>query len=636
MCTFGKYILVAFSITMFNLSHIHAQGDEKKRKDYLEDIIRLQEHPTSVDSFVSHHDKTWIDWVKRTGELPPDFDALPSIPFLPDPLVLDEGRRNIPIKNSSQWGQQRQHFKEQVKHLFSGTFPDPPGNVVATVLDERIENGVKIQMIELRFGKDHRAKLTLEVFTPPGKGPFPVFMSQWNHRGWAQIAVRRGYLSLVYAGADSKDDTQAYLALYPEHDWTTLMTRAWGGQRAVDYLYTLPHVDRSKIAITGHSRNAKQSLLAAAFDERFTAVISSSGGTAGELPYRYTDERQSNESIEFLYSRRTHWGHPRIRFYVGREHKLPIDQTSLLALIAPNALLLSSSIREEDGDPWAIEQAYRSVLSVYKFLNVPERLGIRLRDGEHAVEARELEGYMDWLDIQFKRKKLPWENKLFYGYSFDKWKSLSGETIDLKNFSDVTTTPGAALTSAGKNINDQNDWNANKSRILKQVEWILGTESPGFRASPVKALTPQSDYLTSFMNRPVVKNGRKINIAPYNAMGDYLHASLYYPADADGKMTTKQNGKVPVVIYLHNFSNTGFDSQLNRLFESLLSKGIAVLAFDLLGYGTRIEEGTLFYERYPNWSKLGKMVADARGAIDALESIEFVDKEKIFLSGYSL
>jgi pimeloyl-ACP methyl ester carboxylesterase len=308
----------------------------------------------------------------------------------------------------------------------------------------------------------------------------------------------------------------------------------------------------------------------------------------------------------------------------------------LLALIAPNALLLSSSIREGDGDPWAIEQGYHSVSSVYRFLKVPEKLGVRLRDGEHAVEARELEGYMDWLDIQFKRKNLPWENKLFYGYSFDKWKSLSKEALDMKNFPDATATAGFLLSRAGKNIKDPNDWNVKKSEILKQVEWILGTEPPGLRANPIIALTPESDYLASFMSRPVVKNGRKINIAPYNAMGDYLHASLYYPAGADGKMTTKQNGKVPVVIYLHNFSNTGFDSQLNRLFESVLSKGIAVLAFDLLGYGTRIEEGTLFYDRYPNWSKLGKMVADARAAIDALESIEFVDKENIFLSGYSL
>ena len=33
-------------------------------------------------------DRTWLEWQKRTGKLPPDFDQLPSQPFLPDPLGM--------------------------------------------------------------------------------------------------------------------------------------------------------------------------------------------------------------------------------------------------------------------------------------------------------------------------------------------------------------------------------------------------------------------------------------------------------------------------------------------------------------------------------------------------------------------
>ena len=65
------------------------------------------------------------------------------------------------------------------------------------------------------------------------------------------------------------------------------MRRAYGASRAVDYLYTFPFVDKDKIGITGHSRNGKQSLIAAAFDERITACIPSSGGTGAEMPWRY-------------------------------------------------------------------------------------------------------------------------------------------------------------------------------------------------------------------------------------------------------------------------------------------------------------------------------------------------------------
>jgi len=606
----------------------NAQTDKEVRQEYLKELIRLQEKPSSHDSFVSFHDLTWKGWIERTGELPPNYGVIPSIPFLPDPLIIGEGKENEKITTMAQWASQREYIKEQVKHILSGTFPDPPDNLKAEILSERTENGVRIQMIELRFGEDHKAKLTLELFTPPGEGPFPVFMTQWNHRGWAQIAVRRGYMGLIYAGADDKDDTREYLELYPEYDWSTLMTRAWGAHRAVDYLYTLDEVDQSKIAITGHSRNGKQSLFAAAFDDRITAIISSSGGTGGEFPYRYTDDRHANESIDYLVSRRTHWLHPRIRFYSGREHKMPIDQNSLMALIAPNSLMLSSSIREGGGgDPWAIEQIYTSLTKVYEFLDAPEKLGIRLRDGEHAVSERDLEAFMDWLDIQFERKNFPWDNHLSYNYSFEKWKKESGESIDLNKL------PKQSAQNIPVNVSD---WEKARDKTKEDINWLLGDEPAGLPANDIETLTQKEDYVSSFMPRPRVKNGEKLNITPYNAMGDYLYGSLYFPTNEDGKRQVGANGKMPAVIFLHKYTNTGYDSELNGLIDALLAKGIAVLTYDMIGYGARIEEGTLFYQRYPHWSKMGKMVTDARAAVDALESLDFIDNDKIFVAGYAL
>lgn len=614
----------------------YAQTEQEKRQNYLEELIALQEHPSSADSYVSYHDSTWLDWVKRTGALPPNFDALPSIPSLPNPLIIDEGGKNIPVKTAPQWSKKRTWIKKKVKHIFSGTFPPPSEQLKAEILEEKVENGVTIQKTELRFGEEEGAKLTLKLFIPPGEGPFPVFMTQWNHRGWAQIAVRRGYIGLLYAGADAKDDTKAYMELYPEYDWSTLMQRAWGAHRAVDYLYTLDSVDTTKIALTGHSRNGKQSVLAAAFDNRIDAVVSSSGGTGGEIPYRYTDAPYDSESIEFLLSRRTHWFHPRLRFYWGREHKLPIDQNSLLSLIAPNALLLSSSIREGDGDPWAIEQMYHSLSKVYSFLDAPEKLGIRLRDGRHGTSARDIEAYMDWLDIQFNRKKIPWNNKLFYNYSFKKWKALSKEKVNLDNFPTFSPDKHTLTGNKEKKIKTIDEWKQKKDTVQKKIRWTLGEKPAGVPALPIQSLDRDEDYISSFIDRPQVDNGKKRTIAPYHALGDYLYGSLYYPTNSNGDMDTKKNGKMPVVIYLHKYSNIGFDEGLSSLFEDILSKGIAVFAMDLIGFGTRIEEGTNFYRRYPHWSKLGKMVTDTRAAIDALRDLKFIDDDKIFLSGYAL
>jgi cephalosporin-C deacetylase-like acetyl esterase len=623
-------------------SDLFAQTETEIRKQYLQQILELQERPQSHDEFVSYHDKSWTDWLERTGTLPPDFSRVPSLPFLPDPLIIDEGGENIPVESMEQWGGQRSWIKEHVKQLLSGTFPDPPDTVNPVTLDERIENGIHIELIELRFDDDPRAILTIEVFTPPGDGPFPVFMTQWNHRGWAQIAVRRGYKGVIYAGADSRDDTRDYLSLYPDYDWSTLMTRAWGAHRVIDYLYTLDHVEKNKIAITGHSRNAKQSLFAAAFDGRINAVISSSGGTGGEMPYRYTDDRHSNESIDFLMSRRTHWFHPGMRFYIGREHKLPIDQNSLMALIAPNSLLLSSSIREGGGgDAWAVEHMYSSLQGIYKFLNASGRLGIRLRDGGHGVESRDIEAYVDWLDIQFGRNQsLVWQNTLYYDYSFEKWKELSGEDINPEDFEN--RNPGWHLEQMESSNPEVRltEWENRRPSIINDIHWLLGDEPPGVSAEPIESLSNRQDYVNSFLNRPEVSNGRVQHIAPYNALGDYLYGDLYYPADEHGEMLTGGFNKLPVVIYLHHNSNTGYNNRpetgLNTMFEDLISRGFAILAMDLIGYGQRIEDGQFFYQRYPNWSKLGRMTSDTRAAIDALHSLEFIDNDQIYLAGYSL
>ena len=52
----------------------------------------------------------------------------------------------------------------------------------------------------------------------------------------------------------------------------------WDSHRLLDYLYTLPEIDRENIGIIGHSLGGKMSLYAAAFDPRIIAVVSSELG----------------------------------------------------------------------------------------------------------------------------------------------------------------------------------------------------------------------------------------------------------------------------------------------------------------------------------------------------------------------
>jgi len=122
--------------------------------------------------------------------------------------------------------------------------------------------------------------------------------------------VRRGYIACVYHVTDPRyghgDDSDAWIEIYTEYDFSVLARWAWAASRAVDYLVTPPEVDPAHIGLTGHSRNGKQALVAAAFDERIGAVIPSSGNSGESNPWRYANEPFATEIIELLPSAQPH------------------------------------------------------------------------------------------------------------------------------------------------------------------------------------------------------------------------------------------------------------------------------------------------------------------------------------------
>jgi hypothetical protein len=304
--------MIGLLLPLLLLTLLPAAFGQGNREQNLQQLLRvLTPSRTPADGRINAHDKTWEDWIRRTGELPPDFDAMPSIPGLPDPLMTDRG----PVKSPTAWAAQRKRLMGLVEQWMFGRFPPNPDNLRATVTASRREGRVTIREVTLAFGPQQRATLRIELVIPDGTGPFPVFLT--NHgrnRPWIYTAVRRGYIACVYHATDPRygngDDSDAWHDVYADYDFSVLAKWAWAASRAVDYLVTLPEVDKAKIGLTGHSRNGKQALLAAAFDERIGAVIPSSGNSGEGDPWRYTTDPFVNESIELLAGVQSHWFHP--------------------------------------------------------------------------------------------------------------------------------------------------------------------------------------------------------------------------------------------------------------------------------------------------------------------------------------
>lgn len=593
-----------------------------------------------TDGRINLLDRSWEDWVKRTGELPPDFDALPSIADLPDPLLAPNGTR---IANAEHWQRQKQWIRLQAEQWIFGRMPPAPGNLRSRVVRETREGTVTIRDVQLEFGPGHRGQLRLQLILPPGRGPFPVFLTNHNrNRPWIYTAVNRGYMVCIYHATDpiygEPDDSEGYLEVYPEYDFSRLGRWAWSAARAVDYLFTIPEANREQIGLAGHSRNGKQALLAAAFDERVGAVVLSSGLTGEALPWRFNSDPYVVESIQLLTGARPHWFHPRLRYFTGREHKLPIDQNSLMALVAPRGLMIVSGYAEASSNPLGLEQAYRSAREVFRFLGKPENIWLNLREGEHATSPGDVEIFFDFYDTVFGRRTLPRLETWIVGYDFDHWKQVTGIGVDLRQY--PARKPGDFVPASLP------AWERSKAEIRERLRWILGDTPPQVPQPPRKRLragaTTADGWLSYMYGRPGSEEAAKagMRVAPLS-FGDGLHGTVFYPL---------HDGKYPVVIWLHPYayaagwsakrpwSSKQVDFVLDQRpsFEALVQRGFAVMAFDQIGFGVRLHDARRFYERYPNWSLMGKMVADTQSAIEAVSTIEEIDSSRIYLFGYAL
>jgi dienelactone hydrolase len=543
--------------------------------------------------------EAWQAWLEATGELPPDFSAMASIPALPDPLIVREGYPDAQrITSPVEWEAHRPALLQTLMQWILGTVPPAPDSVTATVLSESRAQGATLREVELRFGPGDAGSLSLELMIPDGQGPFPVFMTQHNHRAWALIALRRGYIACVYAGADSRDDTDSFLEAYPEYDWSRLMRRAWAAGRCIDYLETVPEADTQRVALTGHSRNGKQSLMASAIDPRIAVVISSSSGAGGVLPTRHYSEQHFGEGIENITRVFPEWFHPRWRFFVGREHKLPVDLHSLVALSAPRPCLLSIALNDNVESTWAMEQTYLAVKPVYGLYGKEQHLRIMLRPGGHETWPTVIERYMDWCDVHFGRGGPAFEERMIHPYDWESWADSHQE-------------PGAPAD------------------LQAAIEALLGAMPPT-ADNPRSTYGLEPEHIEALLNRR--SPGRGV-VKKDLVFGDYINADVYLPEGAEDA-----EARLPVVLWLHPMNTSkGYVAAYRRgdhVHQTLARAGFAVFCFDFIGHGRRIEEVEGFYDRYPQWSLLGHMVRDARAALDTIAQLEYVDQARIIVAGY--
>ena len=165
------------------------------------------------------------EWLKKSGELPPDFDALPSQFYLSDPLMWDKNGRLQRVARAD-WPERRKQLAGLVEKWLLGTAPPPPGNVVAEILEKTQDRGHTVWKAQLRFGPNHAAKLNVTYLPQDQSRPAPIFLCDSGGISWAEGAMAQG-LAWPSTARAIKDESLAYANLFGDYDWSSFRRRGW-------------------------------------------------------------------------------------------------------------------------------------------------------------------------------------------------------------------------------------------------------------------------------------------------------------------------------------------------------------------------------------------------------------------------
>ena len=216
-----------------------------------------------------------------------------------------------------------------------------------------------------------------DVDTPAGRNLSGHHFLGMGVDSYAYTAVQKGYIAVAirwFGESYGEWYSEAVANLKLRHPHCTGLGKwVWDAQRLLDYVYTIPEVDHTRIGIIGHSLGGKMALYAAAFEPRITAVVSNELGVGLSFS-NYDDYWYFGDVID--------------RVEKGT------DQHELIGLIAPRPFLLIGGDTYDTAKSWYYINAAREV---YKLYGKPENIGYFNHHKGHMPTPEAVWRAMEWL-----------------------------------------------------------------------------------------------------------------------------------------------------------------------------------------------------------------------------------------------
>ena len=350
-------------------------------------------------------------------------DDLPVQPSMPDPFIMEDGRR---VETLEDWKEQKKYIRAMLEHYLYGTVPPLPQKVEVekhdsiAVLDGKGLRETYTLTIR-RNGLSASSKLV--VVRPKANKRYPTIIKNDRVDFDEELdedtqfagaeAVRRGYLLCRFereafaTDARGIDRSAEVYPLYPEYSGRALAVWGWAHGVVLDALDQVDLVDMSKLVATGHSRGGKAALCAGIFDERVTITAPNSSGTGGTGSYRYFEEGQRPQSIKSHIGKNERWFAPGYFTFADKEDRLPFDSHFSRVLVAPRAFLNCHARKDYHANPYGTELTHHATEVVYEWMNAGDKIALHWREGGHAQNIEDWTTLLNFADLQFFGKPSP-------------------------------------------------------------------------------------------------------------------------------------------------------------------------------------------------------------------------------------
>ncbi|KAI1334127.1 hypothetical protein F5Y15DRAFT_421186 [Xylariaceae sp. FL0016] len=290
------------------------------------------------------------------------------------------GKGKNRVQTPEEWYRCRQpEIMQLLQEYQFGYYPD---HSQETVKATRSGNTVSIEVTA--GGKTGKFSATLSL---PSTKPAPVVINigGMTNQPYLQAGIAVVGFDYTRVAADSNAKTGAFWDIYKGRDIGVLTAWAWGFHRVLDALnQTVPEIDSTRVGVTGCSRLGKGALAAGLFDKRITLTMPMSSGVQGAGPYRYHAMSGQDETLENSKQGAGWWSNSGLGTFVNHAENLPYDAHTIVAAIAPRAVVLDQGT----GDAFTNSKAtavvvYPAAKVVYDWLGAKDSLAMSVRSGGH-------------------------------------------------------------------------------------------------------------------------------------------------------------------------------------------------------------------------------------------------------------